>query len=359
MAVDYNRLLSLFGKLFRERAPLSAKEIQERFAPFAVGNNNGGLIFPTVHILRGNAACDQWCDFMAYYNIKHLEYWIDLCNQYEAETLMIEFIQAIGPYGCQEHPLPVIEYIQRPEYVIVRDCVMLELIHLYNMTTVEQFASYLYSLIILGIHLNELIANDILMIQNQSEFIASRLFQGEIDGMFGMYNDASSFIPGFGTAQNTYDSEPFYATISGQLSGDEFNQLLSQEKQIIQRSQFLGNSTPQVIAMRDALKLPEAYTKYLEKEGPVRAVKVGPAVYESIALGSSTRKDVITKPYFNREIHPPVNHDVDAGFASGAKESMIQGVVSQNIPIFGPHSNYTPQNFSDVNNQKGIPLMQF
>jgi len=355
MSVDYNRLLTLFAGLFRKHAPLSAKEIQDRFAPFAVGNNNGGLIFPTVHILRGNAACDQWCDFIAYYNVKHLEYWLDLCNQYEQETLIIEFIQAIGPYGCQEHPLPVIEYIQRPEYVIVRDCTMLELIHLYNMTTIEHFASYLYSLVILGIHLNDLIANDILMIQNQPEFIASRLFQGEIDGIMGMHNNSSSFIQGFGSPQNTYNSEPFYTSISGPISGKEFDQLLNQEKQIIQRSQFLGNSTPQVIAMQKALQLPEAYTKYLEKEGPVKATKVGPAQYESISLGSSTRKDIISKPYVNREIQPPAQHRPYQAGISGSKEQMIQAAPLQNMPIFGPHANYTPQNFSDVNNQKAIP----
>jgi len=360
MSVDYNALLSLFASLFRSNPPMDAKTIQERFAPFAIGNNNGGLIFPTVHILRGNAACDQWCDFMAFYNVKHLEYWLGLCNQFRADTLMIEFLQAIGPFGCQEHPLPVIEYVQRPEFVLVRDCTMLELIHLYNMVTIEHLASYLFSLLILGIHLNEQIANDILMIQNQGEFIASRLFQGEIDGMFGASNGASSFISGFGSPQNTYDSEHFYTTISGEISMEQFNQLLSQEKQIIQRSQFLGNSTPQVIAMKEALKLPETYTSYLEKRGPISAMKVGPKVYESIALGTSTRRDIITKAIDNREVHPPVNHEKKKfqGGVSGSKEKVIQAIPLQHVPVFGPQANYVIQKFSDINNQSQLPILQ-
>jgi len=349
MSHQYASLLAQFRDLFVNNQGLTAEEIQFRFAPFALGNNNDGLIFPTVHILRGNAACDQWCDLIAYYNVNHLRYWLNLVNQYDPSMFIVNFIQSIGPYGCQEHYLPIIEYIQRPEYTLVHTCTMLELVQIYNMRTVAEFATYLYSLLILGVFLNNTIANEVFMIQNQSEFIASRLFQGELDAQ--MAGGFPSAFLGFGSPQNVYDSEPFYTTLSGPISTHEFDQLLSQEKQVIMRSQFLGNSTAQVLAMKDALQLPETYTQYITKRGPVDAMKVGPAVYESISLGSSSQRDKMTKTGDRREVNLPVIHQQIWRSDKPPKEKIQADPNYPYRPIFSAENISAMHFFADMNNQ--------
>ena len=348
MSVSFNSLLSLFQKLHKQKNPKSLGDVAWHYAPYAVGFNNNGLIIPTSEILQGNAAVDRWIDMMQFYDVSHLHYWYDTCHNYPITMEIYDMMQAIGTRGCQEHSIPFIEYIPRPEAVIVRSGTMLELIHLFNLATVGEFMSYLYSIAVFGIFLNDYIANEVLMIQNIQEFMAARLFQGEIDAIMGgiamgIRSSESQFMEPYSQEVSTYDSTPFYQSIEGEITKDEFNQLLMHERQKIMTSTYLGNDTEQVIAMKEVMKLSDTYGDYISKRGPVDYPKVGPQVYESIALGTSTRKEVIYSPPDRLEVHPAAYADYKSRIAkinkdSRPKETLPQLGAGQRVPIFGPQS---------------------
>lgn len=342
MPTSFNTLLLAFRKLFSQKKCKTVEEIRWRFVPFAVGFNNDGVIIPTGEILRGNGAVDQWIDMMQFYNMTHLKYWLEKCNAFDSETLMMDFMAEIGQYGCQEHVFPFIEYVARPEQTLVGTGTMLELIHLYNMTTVGDLGAYIYSIIILGIFLNDYLAGDVLMIQNPQEFIAARLFQGEIDFIMSGGQTESTFLPKFGSAQNVYSSEPMLQSMEGEISPEEFNTLVTEQRALIDSSTYLGNETPQVIAMKEALKLSETYSDYLEIRGPIAYQKVGPLVYESIALGESKRHEVIFKGWDRRELRPPKwKEHGNVDFANRknpnfpSTEKLPKTVVGKRTPVFG------------------------
>lgn len=352
MTISLNILLPVFRKLFTQNRARSVEEITYRYAPFAIGLNNNGLMVPTPNILRGNASSDLWCDTMALYEVKHLQYWITACAAYDPSTLIIDFMSELSPVACQQHYLPFIEYIPRPEQVLVKTGPMIELVHIYNLSTVGDLAAYLYSIIILGVFLNDYIANDILMIQNVQEFIASRLFQGEIDGimMKDLGHSVSTFLPGFGADQGVYNSEPFYQNLQGKLSPSEFNDLVRREKITIMNAKQLGNESPQVIAMKHLLQLSSSYMKYVETRGPLGLPKVGPKEYESIALASSTRKEILFKPPDQMEVHrKPFREHTLANTGSASREVIPEVPVGATVPLFGSHGAVNGQ-YMDLKN---------
>ncbi len=342
MPTSFNALLAAFRVLFSQKKCKTVEAIRYQFAPYCIGLNNDGVIIPTGEILRGNAAVDLWIDMMQMYNMSHLKYWLDKCNPFPSDMLIIDFMAQIGPYGCQEHVLPFIEYVPRPEQVLVGTGTMLELIHLYNMTTVGDLGAYIYSIVILGIFLNDYLAGDVLMLQNPQEFIGARLFQGELDYIISGGQTESSFVPAFGSPQNTYSSEPMLQSMEGQISPEEFSSLVTKQRQLIDSSTYLGNETPQVIAMKEALKLSETYSDYLETRGPIAFQKVGPLVYESIALGESKRHEVIFKGWDRRELRPPKwKEHGNVDFANRknpnfpSAEKLPKMAVGQREPLFG------------------------
>lgn len=291
--ITCNELLTIFEQLYRKRKNgfASIEEFTNIYCPFARGLNNGGLIVPDPQIIGGNAATAEWCKLMTFFPVKHLEYWLKRVHEYDPDTEINELIRDCG-MGCQQHILPSVYYVSYPEQVTIKSTTLIELIQLLNLPTVKELAVYLYGLIIMGIFLNDTYAERVFQLTDTNGYIASRLFQGELDYLMTGGVGVTSVFQNLAVQDGSfYDSEPFYQSLSGSISGDEFNELIQKQRNLIQTSTYLGNETPQVIAMSKALELSKSYSNYLEHRGE-RFTKVGEKVFDAITLGSSKRKEL-------------------------------------------------------------------
>jgi hypothetical protein len=305
--ISFNELLLLFEQLYRKRQHgyVSVAELTNIYCPYARGLNNGGLIVPDPQIIGGNASTTEWSTLMSFYPVHHLEYWLKRVHEYPPDTLITDLIRDCG-MGCQQHILPSVYYVKYPEQVTIRCVTMIELANLLNFPTVTEFAVYLYCIVIMGIFINDAYATEVYQLTDPNAFVAARLFQGELDYMMtGGIGITSAFQSLAVQDGSFYDSQPFYQSISGNISPEEFNQLVQQQRSLIENSTYLGNEVPQVIAMKKALALPESYSNYLEHRGD-RFTKVGQKVFDGITLGRSTRKELSFSQPVNIEKAAPI-----------------------------------------------------
>lgn len=286
--MSFNQILSLIDKFVLNRRLSSCQQVSDTLCPYALGVNNNGFICTSAEILQGNAACAQWIDFMQFYDASHMNYWLGELAKAPTTMSLMDFFADKTLY-CQEHVLPFARYVPHPENVVIRQGTATEVCMEFNMQTVRDLTLYLYTIITLGIFLNDQMADTVFMLQNPQEYIGARTFGGEIDFLLGGYNK-SAFVPQFGSDQGTYSSMPVYNALQGELSPKQFNELMANERQRLNNTTYLGNETETVLAMKEALQLPESYTSYLEKHGSIPQQKVSPQVFYSIVTGSSSRK---------------------------------------------------------------------
>jgi hypothetical protein len=278
----------------------TAAEITDMYSPYAQGCNIDGLVIPNPELLVGNPYVNAWCDRMLFYNTKQINYWLKETNSYKGLD-MVNFITLLD-MECMQYLLPFVTYTPNPRNIQVRFGTLMDLIVEYNMTTVSELRSYLFVLCALGIFLNDYMAEEVFEIQNEGEFIASRLFQGEIDYQMTKKSligrPAGMYVSGGG---EEYSSLPFYKTINGPITTEEFSDLVAREKIKLQNVRFVGNEAPQVVAMKDALQLSGTYSDYLSKRDD-RFAKVGGRQFMDIVLGSAKRKEITFKDPSGREI---------------------------------------------------------
>jgi len=328
----------------------SCEQITEEYCPYALGYNNGGLVLPSADILYGVPTIDVWFNMMAYYDTKHLDYWLNAIDGYPYNYPLGTALQEMGYTGCQEHLLPFMQYTPVPENIACRKGTIMELMVEYNMVTAADLKVYLFILVVLGIFVNNYMSEQVLRIENEEEFVAARLFQGELDAVLTTVsggNPGGFFMSG-ASQGDTYSSQGFYRSIQGQLTPDEFKQLLVREKIHVQKSTFIGNESPQVVAMKDALQLSDTYSKYLEKRDD-RFAKVGQRVFDGITLGNSARKDFTWKNWINREPTQPTfvsfgnqSKPYEGWITQGGialarfKPAFVQGIININQGGYNP-----------------------
>jgi hypothetical protein len=274
--------------------------LSDMYCPYAQGINVDGFIVPTPELLVGNPYVNTWCDRMLFYNIKQIDYWLHETSLYKGLD-MINFVQVLG-MECMQNLIPFVTYVPNPRNIQVRYGTLLEIITEYNMMTVLELRTYLFVLCTLGIFVNDYMAMEVFEIQNEGEFIASRLFQGEVDYQMTrrslIRKPAGMYVEHGG---DSYSSLPFYKTINGPISSEEFADLVSREKIKLQNVRFVGNEAPQVVAMKDALQLSGTYTEYLSKRDD-RFAKVGGRQFMDVVLGSAKRKEITFRDPSGREV---------------------------------------------------------
>lgn len=271
--------------------PSNAYEARMKYAPNASGVFVGDLVFPTEDLLQGNETCDIYCARMQFINCNAIEFWYsELVKEDTNPYQEISSWLASRPLHAQSYLIPAIRYVNSPEKRSVELMTVNELCILFNTMYVQDFAVYIFTLITFGLFLNEFVATTVLEIENLNEFVASRLFQGYLDGEIFGVSDGGGFV-GLSYNKSEYDSQPFYQKISGEINPAEYESLLRQQKQLADKSFFIGNNTDNLIAMHDLteMKYADNYVDYLKQNSPFK--KVGYKMFNSITRGSSRRKD--------------------------------------------------------------------
>lgn len=338
----FSEFVALLNEEVLEESGLtSADQISTRYCPYAQGVNNNGIIIPSREILIGNPATQSWCDMMTFFDVTSINYWLDISSVFK-DSMLSEMLRMV-PRTCMSHVLPYVVYTPQPEFVSIRQGTLLDVVAEYNLQSVNDLRVYLFSLVILGIFLNDYMAEQVFNIQNMREFLAARLFQGELDHKLNERNFLPSpggvFVTAYGGGgEGTYSSLPFFNSVNGPLTSEEFNSLVTRERVKVSTCRFLGNDTPQVIAMKDALSLSDTYTKYLTTRDD-RFSKVGGRVFENITLGSSTRKDYVFMDQSKREVTMPYANPPSQG---RSVEKWFTGMVRNLVdPVYGtPVANF-------------------
>jgi hypothetical protein len=277
----FTRVNIILADLVHQFPLQSVEQVTTLISPYASGINNGGLIIPTPNTLKGNQGCKAWCHMMSMYNVNHMNYWLREFSQQQSLDLSIA-LAILPSHQCFEHVLPCLFFSEVPFQIKCRTVHITELIAEYNMEKVEDLLHYIWSVIGLGLFANDFIATKVYEIDDIDRFIASRLFQGEVDSTLSLGGRYSYFVSKFQESSKTYDSFEFMYNVES--NPDNLGMLVQREKQLIASCTFLGNETPQVIAIEEALKLPLDYKLYLRS--PNAMEKVGPQVFYEIIHGT-------------------------------------------------------------------------
>ena len=267
------------------RKPLSSvKSVNYTLSPFCIGSNNGGLIVPSPVTLRGNAACRQWCELLAVLPAKHLDYWLSVFTQnanYLDRSVQYVIEKIDAQRMCLTHTLPCIYYNAGESKTTSKMVHITELVMQYNMKTCADVLHYIWSIIALGIVLDPFLVDVVFEIEGIEMYIASRLFEGEVDNVLSLGGETSSFISLFTSESTEYSS---FQMLTAMEQSVDVNMLIQQQKQLISQTTFLSGDIPQVIAMGKQLHLPKDYIDYLEMERGFS--KVGSQLYHEIIHGS-------------------------------------------------------------------------
>ena len=151
----------------------------------------------------------------------------------------------------------------------------------YNMQTCADVLHYIWSIISLGVILDPFLLDVVFEIEGIELYIASRLFEGEVDDVLSLGGLTSSFVPLFTSDRKEYTS---FQMITAMERSTDVNMLIQQQKQLIAQTTFLSGDIPQVIAMGKQLQLPKDYIDYLESYRGFS--KIGSQLYHEIIHGS-------------------------------------------------------------------------
>jgi len=316
---------------------LSFEKFVKTLCPYTVGLKNNRLIVPSNDQLNGNEFCNQWVNMMCFYESKHLEQWYSFLHSVQnVKSSIFEILNAKHNLYIQQSHLPLIEYVSEPRGGTCRICTISEVIHQYNIVTMEDLAVYLYSLIVLGIFMNDFMAQEIFEIADVDAFLACRCFQGDYDFFLGKgAGKRSVFVP---QVVNEYDSTPFFHAMSDINDETQLEMLINQEVQIINRSTYLDNETPQVLAMSKALEVPETYSDYLNSKD-FRYQKVTPKVFETVIYGKPAARNLKWKAYQNIEYSLPKLKKKSKKLKPGTGYQPAKAYLWNNFDVVNIHAN--------------------
>lgn len=255
--------------------------VQHRLSPFCIGTHNGAMVVPSPVTLRGNANCRQWCELLAVFPVQHLDYWLNVLSHNISRPIAHVIEKIDDQKMCLTHTLPCIYYNESESRAISKMVHITELVMQYNMKTCDDVLHYLWSIVCLGIILDPYLIDIVFEIENIDMYIASRLFEGEVDEVLALGGETSIFISLFTSSRSEYST---YQMISAMEKGADMNMLIQQQKQIISQVTFLGGEIPQVLAMSKQLRLSKDYVNYLEDYRGF--TKVGSQLYHEIIHGS-------------------------------------------------------------------------
>ncbi len=325
MFSEINNILSVLSK---EHPCRSGEEIRRLVAPFAAGQANGCLRIPLPTILKGNYGVRSWCSMLSMYTASSVDYWLGEMFEFNPSKPILHALSALDPLHSRRYVLPCVFFTDIPYKVSCRSVHITELISEYNMQKVEDLLVYLWSLVALGIFLTDFMAKHVFELTDVEDFIASRLFQGKVDEILGD-GRISVFMEMVNTNGNVYDSSGIMESME---KGGDMVLLIQREKQLIQSVTFLGNETPQVIAMGEAMKLSSSYQDYLQTDSSF--TKVGVNIFDQIVLGAKANPSISGYPPEDVEVKYSVPSTSSVPVSSISKSSS-----SKFIPLFGGTSS--------------------
>lgn len=295
----FQKIHQLILAFWRRSSPqMTVARMNERFCPYAVGVNNGGIVIPSTTIMVANSmAVTEYLTAATFMNMSGVHFWIQHIHKAGNKNMeTVPFLHTINEFAMMSQTIPAIRYQSFPERTTVEQMTIQELVLTYNMTTLSDIALYLYSVVIFGLYLDDGIASDVLKIVNIPQFVTARIFQGELDRALGPLSIAGSSILPFGMLEyreKTYDAgENFLDKVSSAMEGSETEKLHDILRGHIistHNSTFLGNSTDHVIALQEAglTRFPSTYQSYLTNRSDF--VKVGYTTFENITTGKGPK----------------------------------------------------------------------
>jgi len=318
---------SILTELVYDHPQTSAYQIQRLVAPYAAGFINGSIIVPTPMMLRGNQGTRSWCELLAIMNPTSFDFWLSATAHQQDESLYSVLLN-LNPMQCQKYVLPCVFYTETPYKVTCRCVHINELMSEYNMKKCSDLLMYIWAIASLGIFMNEYMAREVFEITNVEEFLAGRLFQGRIDCMLGD-GTVSVFMDRVKTDVSVYTTHELMNSFEEPET--DLSLLILKQKQLIQTCTFLGNETPQVLAMEEALDLSKAYSSYLKT--PSSFVKVGSNVFDQVTQGHTKPPSISNYPTDELEVKSALTK------TSGNITLNSRNTTPRFIPLFGGSSS--------------------
>lgn len=271
---------------------MSALELSEKLCPHAIGINVGGVRIPPANILVGNAIATTYTTRMLYVTHLGVDYWVRIATKAYSQGVMLEeILLAYAPQSLNK-VLPLVLYSPDPEAYEIRMCTIHELIQLKRISTTREFLEYLITFIAFGIYIDQVTATEVLKLSNPQQFVAARLFQGELDGLISD-NNVTAFTPFQSYTLNdseVYDPSEFMDRVaSSEWDPDTLAAEIREQENIAANATFVDNSTDMWKVLQEAKmsQLPPHYQKYLAHEPDHTLRKLGLKHFNKIVNGEA------------------------------------------------------------------------
>ncbi len=265
-------------------------EVTQYACPYAVGLDNEGFRIPPETILVGNAFCMEYIARLSLTDLSGLRVWIRLVSTQSKfkDRPIMDFLRIVPVY-CTQHLIPDVVLIDQPESRATEMNLVHSIVMKYNLATVEQFAAYLYSIVIFGFFVTPWTVEQVFEIDDFKAYVAARTFQGALDYSWSAGQGQSVFIDRF---LPTYNTDQIEQAMTQGASVDVVRRLIQQDKvDLTSKGKSLtSTATSHLIALQEAraVDFPSSYMEYLH--GPQYFPKVSPAVLYSITAKESNGK---------------------------------------------------------------------
>jgi hypothetical protein len=167
---------------------------------------------------------------------------------------------------------------------------LMELSRMMNYTLVLEVLYYLYNTLAFGVFLTPYHIEQVFKLSSPDSYIASRLFQGELDARLSRGTSLSSFIPFSGSPMDmvisdTFNADAFMESVASTQDPEMIQNLIRMQTESAQQAFYVDNSTDMMKAMDEAkmLNMNTHYKDYLfsPKHHP-NFKKVGQNVFHNI-----------------------------------------------------------------------------
>lgn len=284
-----NRVLGQIKLISSRPESTSVSELSSRLCPYAIGLRNAGIVIPPEHVFNGNEFSSEYVKRLSFVTDLGVDYWLQIISRGYEQGLGIEQILLHHATGGINQRLPVALYTPSPEAYELRMCSIRECIMFLRLNTTEQVLEYLYHMVAFGVYLSEYAVTNIFKLQNVENFLAARLFQGEMDAMISS-DPVSSFLYFSGTPtdsrQEIFVGNQLLQQITEAPSPEEVSNLVRMVHTQATQVPFLSASTPLWEALYEAkqLNFSSGYNKYLTHKGP-HSVKVNQDTFHKVTHG--------------------------------------------------------------------------